>query len=117
MPVRRIRPGILLLALLACSVARATEHHGFVKFGGLGVPGATVTVSQADRTFTAVTDQQGVYSFPNLADGTWKLRVEMLCFEPIEREIAVVPNAPSPEWELKLLPFEQIKASAPPPPP
>ncbi len=106
------------LALLAwCGLLTAAQHRGLVKFGGLPVPGATVTATQGDKHFSAVTDAEGVYSFADLADGTWTIRVEMLCFEPLEREVAVAPGAPAPEWELKLLPFDQIKASAPPPPP
>src|SRR5262249_38636412 len=95
----------------------AAEHHGEVKFGGMPLPGATVTVTNGDKRLTAVTDQMGAYLSANLADGIWKIRVEMLCFEPIEKEVAVGPSAPAPAWELKLLPFEAIKASAPPPPP
>src|SRR5947209_3637358 len=41
----------------------------------------------------------------------------MLCFQPLDNDVAVAANAPAAEWDLKLLPFEQIKASAPPPPP
>ena len=48
-------------------------------------------------------------------DGNWTIKVEMLCFTPLEREVAIAPGAPSPEWELKMLPFDEIKASAPPP--
>jgi hypothetical protein len=70
-----------------------------------------------DKRVSVVTDDSGLYDFADLADGVWKLKVEMLCFEPIEKEIAVAANAPAAEWTLKLLPFDQIKASAPPPPP
>ncbi len=108
---------LVLLVLAACGLLAASEHRGMVKFGGLPVPGATVTATQGEKSFTAVTDPQGVYTFRDLADGNWNLKVEMLCFAPVEREIVVAPNAPSPEWELKLLPFDEIKASAPPPPP
>jgi hypothetical protein len=86
-----------------------------VKFGGLPVPGATVTATQADKRFTAITDQQGAYFFADLPDGVWKVRVEMLCFAPLEREVAVTAQAPAPDWELKLLPLEQMGAVAPPP--
>src|SRR5262245_31462967 len=106
------------LALLALSFAlSAAEHHGQVNFGGLPVPGATVTATQGEKRLVAVTDPAGAYSFADLADGSWKIRVEMICVEPMEREVAIAPNAPAPAWELKLLPFEEIKASAPPPPP
>jgi hypothetical protein len=103
--------------LAFCSLAFAAEHHGLVKFGGLPVPGATVTATQADKRFTAVTDQQGAYSFPDLPDGVWNIRVEMLCFAPMEKEVAVTAQAPAPEWELKLLPLDQMGAVAPPPSP
>ena len=101
------------IACLACTALQASEHHGIVKFGGLGVPGATVTATQGDKSVVAVTDPQGVYTFADLPDGVWNLKVEMLCFSPTTKEVAIAPDAPSPEWELKLLPFDEIKASAP----
>ena len=88
-----------------------------VKFAGLPVPGATITATMGDKKLVAVTDPQGQYSFADLADGVWNLQVEMLCFSTLKMEVAVAPNSPSPEWELKLLPFDEIKASAPPPAP
>jgi uncharacterized GH25 family protein len=66
------------LACLSLSALTAAEHHGQVAFGGLPLPGATVTAIQGGRNFTAVTDQQGLYSFPDLPDGVWTIRVEML---------------------------------------
>ncbi len=105
------------LACLAPALAPASEHHGIVRFAGLPVPGATVTATQGDKKLVAVTDPRGVYAFADLPDGLWNLQVEMLCFTPLKNEVAIAPNAPSPEWELKLLPFDEIKASAPPPAP
>jgi hypothetical protein len=106
-----------LAVLVSCGLLAAAPHRGLVKFGGLPVPGATVTASQGDKKLSAVTDPMGTYSFADLPDGNWTIRVEMLCFAPLEREVAVSADAPAPEWELKLLPFDEIKASAPPPPP
>ena len=108
---------VSLMLLVLCGLSSAAEHRGMVKFGGLPLPGATVVATQGEKHFSAVTDPQGAYTFRDLADGNWTVKVEMLCFTPLEREIVVAPNAPSPEWELKLLPFDEIKASAPPPPP
>ena len=105
------------IACLAVMGLAATEHHGAVVFGGLPLPGATVTASQGEKKVTAVTDPQGLYSFADLADGVWSMQVEMLCFTPSKREIAVAPGAPPAEWEMKMLPFDEIKAAAPPPPP
>ena len=104
------------LAWLAVSGLAAAEHHGQVNFNGLPVPGATVTATGGDKKFVAVTDQQGAYSFPDLADGVWTIQVEMLCFATIKQEVAVAPDAPSPVWELKVLPLEEIHAAARPPP-
>src|SRR5580698_7800940 len=107
----------LLSCVVACTAVfalAASPHHGVVTFGGLSLPGATVTVTQGDKKLVAVTDQQGAYSFPDLADGIWKIQVEMLCFTPINQEIGITPQAPSPQWELKLLSLDEIKASAPP---
>jgi hypothetical protein len=92
----------------------AAGHHGEVKFGGLPVPGATVTATKGDQRFVAVTDQQGAYSFPDLADGVWTIQVEMLCFSTVKQEVGVAPDAPSPVWELKVLPLEEIHAETKP---
>lgn len=105
----------LLLCLSAFTLA-ASEHHGVVKFGGLPLPGATVTATQGDKKFVAVTDGRGFYSFPDLADGVWTIQVDMQCFAPEKQEVAVAHDAPSPEWDMKLQTFDAIKASAPPPP-
>lgn len=103
------------VGLASCLLLSASDQQGLVRFGGLPVPGATVTATQGDKRVTDITDQHGAYSLPSLADGPWKLRVEMLCFEALEREVTVAPGAAPLIWELKTLPFEQIKASAPPP--
>ena len=92
----------------------AAEHHGQVKFGGLPLPGATVSTTQGDKKFLAITDQQGAYSFPSLPDGTWTIQVEMLCFFPMKQEVAVAPDVPGSEWNMKLLPLDEIKAAAAP---
>ena len=83
-------------------------------FGGLPVPGATITAIQADKRLVAVTDAKGVYAFKDLADGTWKFHVDMLCFAPIDREVVAASGAPDAIWEMKLLPFAEIQAAAGP---
>ena len=103
-----------LIAWLAVSGLLASEHRGQVTFAGLPVPGATITATQADKRQVAVTDQKGVYTFKDLPDGTWKFKVEMLCFAPIDREVVVAPGAPDAVWEMKLLPFAEIQAAAGP---
>jgi hypothetical protein len=111
---------LIRLCVLVCSTvifAIASEHRGVVRFGGLPVPGATVTVSQGEKKLVTITDQQGIYTFSDLTDGVWVLDIEMLAFEKLQREIAVSAGAAAAEWDLKVLPFETIQASAPPPSP
>ena len=102
--------------LAASSLALASEYHGEVTFGGLPLPGATVTASHGDQKLVTITDQQGLYQFPDLADGSWTIEVEMQCFATIKRDVVVAPNTPSATWELKLLPLDQIKATIQPAP-
>ena len=108
-----------LLALLFCAFSMtATEYHGRVMFSGLPLPGATIIASQGDQKVVAVTGLDGTYSFPNLADGDWSIQIEMLCFAPVKKDVTIAFGVPTAEWELKLLPADEIKATsvaAPPP--
>jgi hypothetical protein len=106
--VRRLGE-IFVLALVPLSAA---EHHGQVKFGGLPVPGATVSVTQAGKSLTAITDPLGIYSFPDLSDGVWTIQIEMLGFTTVSEMIQVAPDAPAPEWNLNMLPLREIHAVA-----
>ena len=67
---------------------------------------------QGAKKAVAVTDSQGVYSFPDLADGEWNLRVEMLCFATLDRTVKVAPDASAENWDMKLLTIDQIRAQA-----
>jgi hypothetical protein len=94
-----------LAILLTVAQLPAAEHTGTVKFGGLPVPGASVSATQGGRTRSTITNAQGVYSFSDLQDGPCAVRVEMQLFAAESREI-VLPSANVSEWEL---------AAAPPP--
>ncbi|HEV2444913.1 MAG TPA: carboxypeptidase-like regulatory domain-containing protein, partial [Candidatus Sulfopaludibacter sp.] len=104
-------------AWIAVAGLWASEHHGIVKAGGIPVPGATVTAIQGDKKFSTTTDDDGAYSFSDLEDGIWTIKVEMLGFAPVSREVAIAPEAPSPTWDLKMLSASDLKASLAPPPP
>ena len=116
MSLRRFAPYFRLgiLVCLAASVLAASGHRGQVTFAGLPVPGATVTATRDGRKAAAVTDSQGLYSLPGLADGIWKIEVRMFGFAAIERDVAVSADAPAATWELKLLSLDQIRAEARP---
>ena len=115
---RRIHSYVLFLFtlawLVASSLAAASEHHGQVTFGDLPVPGATVTATQGSTQLVTTTDQQGLYSFPDLKDGKWTIEVEMTGFSTIKQDVAIGPNSAAAKWELKLLPLDQIKAQIKP---
>ncbi len=99
------------LALLFALTLAAAEHRGTVKFGGLPVPGATVTATRGDQKLTTITDPQGGYEFRELADGAWTVEVSMQLFETQRREIAVSVGSPPVEWELVALPAAAITAA------
>jgi len=80
------------------------QHVGQVTFGGVPVPGATVTAMQGDKSFVAITDLRGVYSYPDLPDGSWMVQVEMPGFATLQGD------ASTTSWELKMLPMEEIHA-------
>jgi hypothetical protein len=97
-----------LVGLAFPCLAAASEYHGQVTFAGSPLPGATVTATQGTKKITAVTDQGGLYNFPDLADGPWKIDIEMLCFAPDHADVTVSPATPPGKWELTLLPLDQI---------
>jgi hypothetical protein len=88
----------------------AGEYHGKVTFNGLPVPGATVTVTHNGKTFSTTTDSQGLYSFANLSEGLWSVKIEMLGFATVKQEVPVKPGAPAGSFALALLPLDQIQA-------
>jgi hypothetical protein len=118
------RPGTGGRLLLICAIAwlsglglaMASEYHGQVTFSGLPLPGSTVTVTatQGTKTAVAITDSQGFYSFPDLADGKWTIAIAMTGFAPVKQEVTVAPNAAAGAFEMKLLTLEQMRAAAKP---
>src|SRR5947209_11959952 len=112
MALNRIPTHFLRLLAVCAAVAglMAAEHHGVVKSGGLPVPGATVTATKGDQKHTTTTDENGKDAFPELADGAWKIEVEMLGFATLSNEVGVAFDAPAPEWNLKFLSMMPILA-------
>ena len=107
-------------AIHAVATTAGSPYRGVVTFGGLPLPGATITVTykatnkatEGTKTVTAVSDQQGAYQFDDLADGIWTIEVEMQCFETIHADVTIAPNMPAANWEMKLLPQIQLLAQA-----
>jgi hypothetical protein len=91
--------------------AWAAEYHGQVFFNGVPVPGASVMVSQGSKKETTVTDRQGLYQFPDLANGEWNIHIEMSGFATLDDKVTVAADAPQGKWDLKLLGLEQLLAN------
>jgi len=90
---RGVKGFLLGLAMVWLSVASAiaSPYHGQVTFNGLPLPGSvvTVTATQGDKKLVAVSDDQGLFGFADLADGVWHLDIEMTGFAPLETDITV----------------------------
>ena len=111
----RLAPWLIAFALAAgARPGLAADHYGRVTFGGVPVPGATVTAIQSDQRRATVTDQQGVYHLADLGDGVWTVRVEMLGFATLSQDVTIAADSPPSTWALKLLPFEEITRGLPP---
>src|SRR3954447_334558 len=104
--------GRLLAVWAAVAGLMAAEHHGVIKSGGLPVPGASITATQGDKKLHTTSDENGRYSFADLADGLWTIEVEMLGFAKLSNEVGIAFDAPSPEWNLKFLSMSAITAAA-----
>lgn len=102
--------GLCAIVSLLLPILAASENRGRVTFKGLPVPGATVSAHRDGKSFTAVTDIDGRYTFPDLSDGPWTLQVKMFGFEPMRQEVTVAANSIAREWPLTLLTMERIKA-------
>ncbi len=111
--IKRPRLAAFIFCMALALPVAASEHHGQVLFGGLPVPGATITATQGTKKLTTVSDEQGRYSFPDLPDGAWKIDVEITFFTPLHQDITVAPNTaggPGLAWQMKMLPLDQVIA-------
>jgi hypothetical protein len=103
----------LLLALLAgAALFAAGDQHGLVTFNGLPVPGATIIATQSDKKIVVASDADGRYRLSGLGDGPYAVRVEMLGFAVLTRDLVADEQSPAQTFELALLPFEEIKRIA-----
>ncbi len=103
---------VLWGAALAVCLLPGAELRGRVSYGGLPLPGATVIASAGKERLAVVTDPQGAYVFLHVAEGTWRVKVEMLCFIPQERDITVPASAAG--FEMQMRPLAEIAAVAVP---
>ena len=103
---------LVVLSLAHASLFAAGDQHGIVTFNGLPVPGATIIATQSDKTLVIVSDVEGRYRLTGLGDGPYHVRVEMLGFAALTRELLTDEPPPAPTFELALLPFDEIRRIA-----
>jgi len=108
----KILGAAVLLAACAAVPAFASEYYGQITFGGVPVPGVTVTATQGGKTVAVTSDERGIYRFPDLADGDWKIDVALQCFQPIHAAVTVSGSTEPGKFELQLLPMDALKALA-----
>src|SRR5580698_7330159 len=97
MTSRRVAAACAILAALVVGVYHvlaAPGYSGQVRFGGLPVPGATVTASSGDRRLVTGTNEQAACPPADVDDGACPIGVEMLGVAPVERNI-VIGSAPA----------------------
>lgn len=111
--MRRVRKLCCVFAFLALtSLALASPYRGQVTFGGLPLPGATITATQGSATLTAISDADGGFAFDDLADGGWTIDVAMQCFQPVHTQVAISSSLPAATFEMKLLAPGEIAVNA-----
>ena len=91
--------------------AQSAALTGQITFGSLPLPGATVTAVGAGKEVVVTSDIDGGYRFSDLTDGAWTIRVEMLGFTPVSREL-LLPSSDPVMIEVTLLPFDEIARTA-----
>ena len=119
MSVRSRFAAVLLGSLIGIGASRAAmaaPYSGQVTFGGLPLPGATVTATHDATVFTTTSDLSGHFQFDNLPDGPWAIDIVMQCFAAVHADITIKAETASRTWELQLLPVEQLLALAKPGP-
>lgn len=104
-----------VLTLLGSSaMALASAYRGSVTFNGLPVPGATVTATHDRKEVISITDASGLYNFPDLVDGQWKIEVKMQGFQASYASVTISTSTPVGRTELVLLPLDQLMALSKP---
>ncbi len=110
---RRVVESVLWLAIPG--LLSAAEYHGQVLFNGLPVPGASVAATKGGTKLTAITDEGGAYSFPDLSDGSWAVEVTITGFSRAAQNVTVTSATPPGKWDLALLSVDGIMSQAAPP--
>lgn len=99
---------VSLLLMASCLAAAAADYQGRVVFNGNPVPGAMVTAQQGDTKHVAISNVDGVCTFPDLKVGVWTFRIKMTGFESLVEETKITPKSKPALWQLQLLPLSRM---------
>ncbi len=101
MPSCRLFTPLVVFLLLGATVFSQSQNASVggrvIDASGAGVPNATATLAQTERALktTVKTDNEGRFSFPNVAPGTYDLSVTAAGFnEYVQRAIQLLANQP-----------------------
>ncbi len=111
MPTLRLAVCLTVFLAVAARSATAAEHVGQVTFSGQPVPGAIVTAVRGNDRVVTLTNEQGFYRFPDLADGTWTIHVQMLGFSAADVEVEMAAGTMPIIIPLVLQPFAELRAA------
>ncbi|MBV9405573.1 MAG: carboxypeptidase regulatory-like domain-containing protein, partial [Acidobacteriaceae bacterium] len=81
----RFQLGLIVFLFLACRGVFA--QSGFVRSNGQPIPGATITLTQGDKSLSTVTDQDGHYALAPVGPGVWSVTVEMFGFDTLKKDV------------------------------
>ena len=97
---------VLMLAFAGGAFAQATGTiNGRVHDQAAAViPGATVTATNANNGISreAVTNGEGLYSFPGLEPGTYKISASLTGFSTVTRDAVALPVTATITIDLKI---------------
>ena len=101
------RISILTLALaIPSAVFGAGPLSGLVSSHGQPIPGATITITQGDNKYQALTGDDGRYQLSGIESGTWQYKVEMFGFATAESEVKVGDGPVTLDVPLELRAFD-----------
>ena len=104
-------PCSLLWFLTGCLLS-AAEYHGQVLLNGVPVPGALVVATRDNARITAITDERGIYSFPDLPIGSWTIEVSMTGFATLKQDVGISAAMPAKIWQVSMLSADQTMSLA-----
>jgi Carboxypeptidase regulatory-like domain len=112
----RVMFGILMVLLFAGSISYAQRYLGSIQgevtdATGAKIGGATVTAEEGDTHFktTATTNSDGVYSFPSLNPGTYKVTSGAQNFGAMTRTGVVLTAGQSQNVDFELKPGAAVE--------